>query len=215
MLLLFLPFTLLGDKKALTAKKLIKAFIPALAVTLFYAETGVFFARNGIWTFHSESLSGWFFRHLPVEQYLYYFSMSFFCLALYQYRKAKRPHKSIGFSLFLSNLLLGLCVAFLFFAYTKPYTLVLVSMTAFFLLLVEYRTRLRFMGNFYPALLWGLIPFYITQYILSHRPIITYQWDKTMNAGWLKIPFENHFLYFGMFLLGVAVLELLQNYKRP
>jgi len=213
-LLLLFPFVFLADRKVFTIKMIVQAIIPSLAVTLIYAETGIFFSRTGAWQFNNSEISGLQYRSLPAEQYLYYFSLSFLCLAIYQYRKAKFAHKRITFALFVSNLLIGICIALLFFAYTKWYTLLTVGMAALLLLLVEYRSRLRFMGIFYPACLWGLIPFYGSQYFLSNRPVVSYQWEKTLDTGWVKIPFENHFLYLGMFLLGVFVLEAIQSFRK-
>ncbi|MCY1512281.1 hypothetical protein D9M68_467350 [compost metagenome] len=193
---------------------LLRSVIPSLAVTLIYSEIGIFFFKAHIWQFNNAYLLGGKYRSLPFEYYLYLFSFSFFCLALYQYAKVKLANKEVAFSLFISNLIIGVSIALLFFAYTKWYTLVSVGMAVLLLLLVEYRSRLRFMGIFYPACLAGLVPFYAVQYIIANQPIITYQWNKTMDFGWFKIPFENHFQYLGMFLLGVFVLEAIKSYKR-
>lgn len=213
LLLLLLPLILLADRKAFPVSTLRRLIIPSLAVTLIYSEIGIFFSRTGIWQFNNDFLLGGEYRSLPFEQYLYLFSFSFFCLALYQYVKIKWIHSEVGFSLFISNLIIGVSIALLFFSYTKWYTIVSVGMTVLLLLLVEYRSRLRFMGIFYPACLAGLIPFYVVQYVLANQPVITYQWQKTMDVGWFKIPFENHFQYLGMFLLGAFVLEAIKSYK--
>lgn len=203
--LFLIPVALNIDKKIGISSLL----IPSLIVTVIFSETGVFLAGLKVWTFNPAYLLGITYRQLPLEMYLFYFMFSFAGLGIYNYLNIKFPKNDLQkYSLSLSNLLLGIMVAILFFAYTKWYTTITFALLFLLMLYVEYKNQLRFMYRFYSAFLVCLIPFYISFGILSNVPIISYNATETIDVNLFRIPFENHFYMMGMLLLGVYFLEV-------
>jgi hypothetical protein len=210
--LFLIPFCFSIDKKVFAIAHIKSTIVPALIVTVIFSETGVFFADLKIWTFNPVYLIGVNYRKLPLELYLFYFTFSFACLSIYNYLNAKFTNNDLQkYSLAVSNLILGICVAFLFFAYTKWYTVIIFTILVLLLLYIEYRNQLRFMYKFYRAYVVCLIPFYIVFGILCNLPIIQYLSSETINVNLFKIPFENHFYLMGMLLLGVYLMEILKS----
>jgi len=206
--LILIPFVLFADKK-ISIKDLL---IPSVIVTVIFSETGVFFAGLKVWTFNPAYIMGATYRQLPLEMYLFYFTSSFATLGIYAYLNEKFPKNDLQkYSLALSNLLLGIIVAILFFAYTKWYTVTTFTLLFLLLLFIEYKNQLRFMYKFYRAFVVCLIPFYICYGILCNVPIISYQASETIGVNLFHIPLENHFYVMGMLLLGVFLVEVLKN----
>lgn len=207
--LLLIPIALAAHKK-INLKSLL---IPSLIVTVIYSETGVFFAGAlKVWSFNPDYIMGVMYRQLPLEMYLFYFASSFAGLGIYSYLNIVFPKNDLQkYSLALSNLLLGVMIAILFFAYTKWYTATTFALLFLLMLYVEYRNRLRFMYRFYRAFVVCLVPFYLSFGILCNLPVITYRASETLDVNLFRIPFENHFYMMGMLLLGVFFMEVLKS----
>ncbi len=205
--LLLIPIVLSLDSKI----NLRSLLIPSLIVTIIYSETGVFFAGNKVMMFNPDYLLGLSYRQLPLEMYLFYFASSFAGLGIYSYLNSKFPNNDLQkYALSLSNLLLGIMVAILFFAYTQWYAVITFALLFLLMLYVEYRNQLRFMYKFYRAFVVCLIPFYICYGVLCNIPIISYEAKEMIDVNLFNIPFENHFYMMGMLLLGVFFMELLK-----
>ncbi len=212
--LFLIPILLAADKKVFAIKNIKSLIIPSLVVTVIFSETGVFFAGLKVWTFNPAYLIDITYRQLPLEMYLFYFSSSFAGLGIYNYLNAKFPKNDLQkYSLSLSNMLLGIMVAILFFSYTKWYTATTFTLLFLLIIYIEYKNQLRFMYRFYRAFLVCLIPFYISFGILCNAPIIKYNAAETINVNLFKIPFENHFYMMGMLLLGVYFIEVFKSRK--
>ena len=210
--LVSIPFFLVLDRKVFVHEH-IRAAIPAALISgIIFSAIAVFFTIFRIWSFNPVYLIGVYYREVPLEQYLFSFTFSFAGLSLYNYLNAKFPSNHLQhFSFTVSNLLLGICAAFLFFTYMKWYSVV--TFTALFLLLlhIEYLNKLRFMYRFYRLYVLCLIPFYISYGILCNLPVIQYLDSETVKLRIANIPLENHFYIMAMLLLGVFVMEFFKS----
>lgn len=210
--LLLIPVFLMLDKKASIMAQL-RSVIPATLVAgIIFSAIAVFFAVFKIWTFNMNYLLGTFYRELPIEQYLYFFTFSFAGLGIYNYLNARFPSNHLQkFSLSISNLMLGVCIAFIFFAYAKWYTVVTFSVLFLLLLYIEYLNKLRFMYRFYRAYLVCLVPFYLCNWFICNLPITQYEQAETIKLQLVRIPLENHFYLMSMLLLAVYFFEFFKT----
>ncbi|RZJ79340.1 MAG: hypothetical protein EOO47_11130 [Flavobacterium sp.] len=152
------------------------------------------------------------FRDIPIAQYLIIFTFSLVGVSLYQYLNLKFPKNDLQkYSLAVSNLLLGLCVAFLFFAYNKWYTLSTFATLLVLLLLIEYVGKLRFMYKAYRAFLVILVLFQIIYTVLFWNDIITLNNAHISGMRVLKVPIENHFTLLAIILVGVYMFEFFKS----
>lgn len=206
--LLLLPFCFAIDRKLFHIGFIRSAIIPAFIVTIIFSEVAVFFANTKVWVYNPAYLIGVNYRQLPLEAYLFVFAFTFMGLASYNYLNARFPKNDLQkFSLAWSNLLLGIFVAILFFAHSKWFPVITVSVLFVLLLLIEYFNKIRFMYRFYRAFVVLLIPFYICFGIICNLPIITYNSSETIQLNLANIPLENHFYMMGMLLMGVYFVE--------
>jgi len=210
--LFLIPLFFSFDKKAFPIEKLKSTIAATLIAGIIFSAIAIFFVIFKVWSFNPAYLVGVYYRELPLEQYLFSFTFSFAGLGIYHYLNAKFPNNHLQkFSLSVSNLMLGVCVAFLFFAYAKWYTVITFSVLFILLLYIEYLNKLRFMYRFYRAYVVCLIPFYICYGIICNWPIIQYQATETVKLKVSNIPLENHFYIMGMLLLAVYVSEFFEK----
>lgn len=202
------PWTFCLDTKAFKLKKLNKAAVPALITGIVFSAIGIIFDIFGIWGFNSEFLVGVYYRGVPLEFFLFCFAFSFLGINVYQYLNVRFPKNDLQqFSLTLSNLMLGLCIALSFFGYGHWYTMVVFVILFILLFFIEYVNKIRFMYRFYRAFLVSLLPFYICFGIMSKLPILFYKGGQTLGIDVIDIPLESHFYVMAMLLLGVYLLE--------
>lgn len=115
------------------------------------------------------------------------------------------------FSLSVSNVILGICVAMLFFGYLKLYTLVTFSILFILLIYIEYKNKLRFMYRFYRTYVALLIPLYfLCLYIKTQGPIL-FNKNSTLKLDLIYLPIEAYFFFMGMLLMSVYLFELFKN----
>ena len=210
--LIIIPFALVFDRKVYVFENIRSAIVPALITAILFSGIMISFAGLKVITFNPAYLIGVYYQLLPLELYLFVFSFSFAGLGIYNYLNAKYPRQDLEkYSLAISNLVLGICIAMLFFAFSKWYTAITFSILGLLLITIEYINKLRFMYRFYRAFLVCLIPFYITYGIICNLPIMQYDSKQTVGFNLAKIPFENHFLLMAMLLFGVYLLEFFKK----
>lgn len=208
--LLSIPFILLLSTKAFLLADLKAIWLPSLLSAVIFSGIATLFSSLKIWTFNAQYLMGYYYRNLPLEHYIFLFAFCLAGLSIYTFLNQKFTNNNLQrFSLALSNLLLGLCVAFLFFAYTKWYTVVAFSVLFALVFYIEYvNYKLRFMYRFYRAYAVMLIPFYVCYGFLCNLPILKYQFAATTGINLANIPLENHFYMMAMLLSVVYLFEL-------
>lgn len=212
--LLLIPIGLVADKKVFALRNLRPLIVPSLIVTVIFSEIAVFLTGLKVWEFNPAYLVRVYYRALPLEEYLFIFSFSFAGLGIYTYLNAKFPKNDLQkYSLALSHALMGVCIAMLFFAYSKWYPALTFAFLLLLLIGVEYINTLRFMYKFYRAFVVSLIPFYIGYGLICNMPITSYQVTEYLGFDLFKIPLESYFFTMGMLLLGVYILEFFKSRK--
>ena len=208
--LLAIPLVLLLTTKFFLSTDFKSILLPSLLSSLIFSAIATLFAFLKIWTFNAEHLVGFYYKNLPLEHYIFVFAFSLTGLSIYTFLNNKFESNQLQrFSFVVSNVMLGLCIAFLVFAYTKWYTVIAFSVLFLLIFYIEYvNHKLKFMYRFYRAYLVMLIPFYISYGVLCGLPIVEYQFTSTTGMKLLDIPLENHFYMMAMLLSVIYLFEL-------
>lgn len=149
---------------------------------------------------------------IPVASVLFCITFPFFGLTLYRYLNILFPKNELEkYSLAFSNILMGLCVAVIFFAYTKVYPVITFSLLLVFLLFIEYKNKIRFMYPFYRAYGVLLVLYAASQFLFRDSDSAIYKAKRTVEFNIAGVPFENYFLI-GVLLL--LVVYLFEYFKR-
>ncbi|SOD15399.1 lycopene cyclase domain-containing protein [Pedobacter xixiisoli] len=213
--LFVLPLIFHFDKKIFRDGNFRAALGASLISAIVFSTITVVLQLLGIVAFDASNTIDVVFKDIPVEQYLLNLSFSFTAIALFQYLNMKFPNNDLQkYSLSLSNLLLGLCVAFLFFGYPKWYTLSTFATLLILLFLIEYVATLRFMYRAYRAFVVMLIPFYLVYGFLFWNEISLVAKNQLTGMYVAKIPVENHFIALSMLLVSIYMFEFFKS-KRP
>ncbi|TDQ10257.1 lycopene cyclase domain-containing protein [Pedobacter metabolipauper] len=210
--LLVIPMLLALNRRVSVFSSGLATGAAILAPAILFFIFSFVFNQFGIWQFNPERVLGIYFGQLPVEELLFYVTLPLAGLSVYRYLNVVFPNNELDkFSLSLSNLILGICVAMLFFTYTRWYSVVTFSVLFILLLYIEYLNKIRFMYRFYRAYVVALIPFYVVYGLLTSLPVLTYSDAGLMKLKIGTIPFETHFYFMGMLLLTVYVFEWVQR----
>ncbi|WAC41083.1 lycopene cyclase domain-containing protein [Pedobacter sp. SL55] len=211
---LLLPLVFHLDKKIFKNDNFKAAFGASLVSAIIFSALTVVLQIFGIITFATDSTLGVVFKDVPLEQYLHNFSFSFASVSVYQYLNIKFPANNLQkYSLALSNLLMGLCVAFLFFGYPKWYTLGTFGTLLILLFLIEYVGTLRFMYRAYRAFAFILAPFCLVYGLLFWNGLVVVAKQQVTGMHLAKIPVENLFIALSMLLVSVYMFEFLKSKK--
>ncbi|WP_113638672.1 lycopene cyclase domain-containing protein [Nubsella zeaxanthinifaciens] len=202
------PLGLQVVKKIFNNANLKPALGASLIATILFSATAAVLSMIGVVLFDVNKTVDVLINELPIEQYLLNFSLSFGGIAVYLYLNQVFPKNDLQkYSLALSNLLIGLSIAFLFFAYPKWFTMVTFAMLVLVLLLIEYVGKIRFMYWAYRAFAVMLIPLLVIYGILFNNGTLKIASNQLSDMYLFKIPVEQCFMFLAMFLVSVYMFE--------
>lgn len=214
-----IPFLFSFHPKANFARKW-PYVLPAILVSaLIFIAWDAAFTAMGVWGFNPQYVSGIYLLGLPLEEILFFFCIPYACLFTYfalnnlVERDHLFPHQEL-----ISSLLIVLLLIFGSYYMDRWYTSVTFLLTGGFLALVLLKLRVRFMGRFYFAFAFLLIPFLIVNGILTGsltaEPVVWY--DNTENIGIRigTIPIEDSVYALLMILMPITIWERLEERSR-
>lgn len=207
------PLILSFDKKVHFVSKW-KFVLPAILVTgVFFLIWDLLFVKLNVWSFNPNYIIGIKFFGLPIEEILFFLTVPYACIFIYECLNAYFPANDLQkYSLAVSNLLLGICIAFWFFGYNRWYTVINFGFLLVVLGYVEYKNhKLRFMYKFYRAYLVALIPFYIVNGFLTAIPVVMYNDAENTGIRIGTIPFEDHFYLMSLLLMNIYLYEIFKS----
>lgn len=178
------------------------------------------FTYMGVWGFNPKYLLGVHFFRLPVEEILFFICIPYACLFTYEAvkqlsaRDYLQSHtKSITRILIVVLFLVGI------FNFTRWYTSVTFISCSMFLFFILRSEVTGYLGKFYYAFLWILIPFFLVNGILTgtslESPIVWYNDDENLGIRLLSIPLEDVFYGMLLILMNISIFERLQAKRSP
>jgi len=188
----------------------------ALAANVFVAIPfliwDVFFTKQGVWGFNAEYCIGTDLAGMPIEEWLFFFTVPFACLLIYETVCTLRPTPtfsriSLHVATIVGTLLLALAIVFS----NQIYTVVGFSLAGLLLLTHGLILKQKYFSNFWIAYLIHLLPFFIVNGILTYLPVVWYNDAENFGIRMGTIPIEDS-IYSLLLLLGnITVYELLQR----
>ena len=204
---------LLFSLKELNFAKDSKFLILSVLINVFvFSVPTEFLTQLKVIVFNPPYLTGLTLWELPAEELMLYFLLPGAGLAVYSYLNVRYPENKLEkYSLAVSNIMLGVCIAMLYFGHQKLYTVFTFALLLAFLVFIEYVGKIRFMFKFYRAYVVSLILFYIVFGVLTSVPVMQYNSSETLNFNLFHIPFESHFYFMAMLLLSTYLFELFKS----
>lgn len=197
---LLFPFLLSFDKKVAFFSKY-KSWLPAILISSFlYLAWDIWFTKAGVWKFNIEYIQGGKFFDLPWEEYLFFVTVPYACLFIYECLVCYFPKYKTGFENSMiwvrvcTVVMLAVAFVALYFSSGKLYSLVTfllfaISFTMFALVLKKTWWQLAFL-----SMLIALVPMALVNGLLTSLPILIYNNAENLNIRIHTLPL-NHFTY--------------------
>jgi lycopene cyclase domain-containing protein len=213
------PFAFSFYPKANFSKKW-KFLVPALFTgAIPFLAWDIWFTDLGVWGFNPNYLCGLYFFNLPVEEVLFFFCIPYACVFTYEavnYLSGKKFIFSQVQNFITDVLIFGLLITATL-NHNHWYTSVTFFSTAGFLILLRRIWDAEFLGRFYFAFLFILIPFFLVNGILTgtgiDSPVVWYNNAENLGLRMGSIPVEDTFYGMLLLLINVSVFEFLQKRK--
>ena len=212
---IFFPLALSFDKRVAFYKTW-PALIPAIFINAaVFIPWDIYFTQRGIWGFNPEHLLGINIFGLPLEEVLFFFTVPYACVFIYQCLNVY-----FGESIFQQHARVFTFVLIAFLAVLAALNLprLYTSATAVFLI-VMFALHFKLfgsalLGRFYRAYLVHLIPFLLINGVLTAIPIVWYNNDFNLGIRLYSIPLEDAYYSMLLLLLPVTVFELIQARRK-
>ncbi len=216
LLAISIPLALSFDRKVHYYKRW-KYLFPAMAISLVvFIIWDIIFTHMGVWGFNPIHLSGIEIINLPLGEWLFFITVPYSSVFLYDVFKAylpKDPFRHISRP--LSFFLMGFLLIMAFLNYDKIYTFITFLFLALLISFLELVFRVKFMGWFYFAYLIVLIPFLFMNGILTgsfiEEEIVWYNNNENLDFRVFTIPIEDFFYGMLLILMNVSIYEFLQR----
>lgn len=174
------------------------------------------FTEMGIWGFNSKYLIGIYLFNLPLEEILFFICVPYACLFTYFAlkhifeRDYLFPHQEL-----ISSILSVLLMILGIYNFQKLYTGITFLVLGLFLAYQMIVLRPRYMGRFYFAFIFILVPFFLMNGILTgsflNEPIVWYNDHHNLGIRLGTIPLEDTFYGMLLLVMNVAVYEWQRN----
>lgn len=214
-LCIIFPLILSFHPKAKFYKEVKYFIIPCLVTATFFIAWDILFTHLQVWSFNPNYISGIYFFNLPLEEILFFICIPYACMFTYHLIKL-----FLDVSKFNQQALLFTWVLILFLALIaafniqKLYTSVTFILLALLLLYLAYK-QASFMANFYLTFLFILLPFFISNGILTgsflNEPVVIYNNTQNLGIRIFTIPFEDTFYGMLLLLMNVALFEQMKR----
>lgn len=210
------PFAFSFYPKAKFFKKW-KYVIPGIVATaILFIIWDEVFTQMGVWGFNDKYVTGIRLMSLPLEEILFFLCIPYACLFTYfalNYLVEKDhlfPHQEI-----ISSIIIVVCLVLGMYFMDKAYTGVTFMATGLFVAWHLLKLRPRYMGRFYFAFIFILIPFFIVNGILTgsfiDEPVVWYNNEENLGIRIATIPIEDMFYGLLMILMSITIAEELER----
>ncbi|MEM6342758.1 MAG: lycopene cyclase domain-containing protein [Bacteroidota bacterium] len=206
------PLGLSFDKKVAFASRW-KALFPSIALTgLVFILWDVWFTEMGIWSFNPDYLIGVYFLGLPLEEWLFFLTVPYACVFIYDCVKAyfardyfQKYATQAAWGLFTLLIIIGAL------HYDHWYTAVTFFGLAGLLLvnLVVWKTP--YMGWFFMSYLIALIPFFLVNGVLTAMPVVEYNDLENLGFRLGTVPADDTMYNMLLLLMNINWYEYFQS----
>lgn len=213
----FVPVLRSFEKKHIHFAGNFRFLLPAtLIMAAIFIAWDVKFTQWGVWGFNHEYTIGWRIFGLPLEEWLFFFTIPYVCLFTYEvlnyFIKGDVLRRAVPWITGVHLLMYSLI---LIQNHDLQYTRWVLLFDVVLLALVGIAQRPPWMGRFYLMFAVITLPFILVNGVLTgsffDRTVVWYNSDTILNFRILTIPVEDLFYAFGMLLMVTALYEFFRK----
>ncbi len=214
-LIIFFPLILAFDKNLKFYKKVPYVLQSIAFISTAYIVWDVIATERGDWAFNPEHLIGSYILGLPIEEILFFITVPYSCIFIYETVSFYIKEKKLNFNnkIFIIPSVLLVILGTIFYDQNYTFT-VSVFAAAFFIGAILFKESLLNSRNFWITILIGFIPFLIVNYFLTSIPVVTYNETAFSGKRFITIPYEDFLYSFSMISLWILFYELAKEKKK-
>lgn len=164
---------------------------------------------RGDWSFNEIYITGIKILNLPLEEVLFFITVPFACIFIYETMSFYLPDKKIRANKILFNTIVVIFLLLAFYFREQDYTFTVLLFSALFLFIsVNFFPRLLQSRNYYLFMIAVIIPFFVVNYILTSMPVVIYNQQAITGIRITTIPLEDFFYLFSMLSYYLLVYKL-------
>ncbi len=189
------------------------SLFPAIFITaIVFVLWDILFTKMGVWGFNPTYVTGHYFFNLPIEEVLFFICIPYACVFTYhsitiliKKEISNKLQQRISTLIIVSLFVLGI------FNIGKWYTGTTFIAMSLFLVFLKWFVKPTYLGRFYVAFIFILIPFFIVNGILTgtgiEEPVVWYNNNENLSIRMGTIPIEDTFYGMLLILMNIALYE--------
>lgn len=210
------PFIFSFYPKYNFSKKWKYLWLAILLPAVFFILWDEWFTQMGVWGFNPRYLTGIYISSLPIEEILFFICIPYACVFTYE---AVNYLITWKMSRVQQDLITDIVAGILFFMgvifFDRWYPSVTFILASVFLNLHRWVWKSDYLGKFYVAFIFILIPFFIVNGILTgtgiEDQVVWYNDAENLGIRMGTIPAEDAFYGMLILLMNVSLFEFLQK----
>ena len=208
LLIIFFPLLLSFDKKVAFYKNYKSVFTSTFTVGIIYIIWDSIAVLRGDWNFNREYVYGLTIFNLPFEEILFFITVSYSCIFIYEVLKNYLVNKELIINniIFYLFILIFLVAAIIFNSQYYTFTVLLFSAGFLIISFVFYKRILK-SKIFWLTILISYLPFFIVNYFLTSLPVVSYSSNAIWGIRITTIPVEDFFYSFSMISFWILTFE--------
>ena len=213
--IIIFPLLLSFEKKVNFAKKLPAVFVSILLVDAIFIPWDIIATARGHWAFNENYVSDLRFFGLPPGEILFFITVPYACLFMYETILTYIKKTVIPYSYFFYLVPALICGAGAIYFYDREYSLVVLIASAGIFSLSPFICKKSLKDfRFFLTLGVFLVLFMIFNGVLTSLPIVTYGEQFNMNVRIFTIPLEDFFYNFTMLVMSVLIYDAVKHQWR-
>ena len=213
--IIFFPLILSFDNNLKFYKKVPYVMQSIAFISTAYIVWDLIAIKRGDWAFNPEHLIGVYILGLPLEEILFFITVPYSCIFIYETVSFYVKEQKLSFNnkLFLIPAILVMILGTIFYNQNYTFT-VSIFVGAFFIGAILFNESLLDSRNFWITILIGFIPFLIVNYFLTSIPVVIYNEAAFSGKRFITIPYEDFLYSFSMISLWILFYELAKEKKK-
>ena len=213
------PFLLSFDKKVHFYTHWKTLFPAILIVGTGFIAWDIYFTENGIWGFNPDYLSGITIVNLPIEECLFFFTVPYACVFIYEVMKAYFPNFRPAQFAYWFSLMFTITAVSLALIYSQNwYTFYALLGAGLLNWIIYFGWTPKWYPYFVISFIITMIPFLIVNGVLTGaatpEPVVWYNENHIMGPRIVTIPVEDIFYNFFMLFPIVGIHEWLRGMRK-
>lgn len=211
----FFPLVLSFDKKVHFYTRWWRLFPAMLVGATAFLIWDELFTRMHVWSFNPRYITGVYFGHLPLEEWMFFIFIPYACIFIYECLDAyfgKWIHAVPRmFSWTLAAILEVFFIAMALVFHDRVYTLITFAGCAVMLAVFLFIYRVKYFPLFMAMWIVHLIPLFLVNGVLTRLPVVLYNDAENIGLRIGTVPFEDSFYSMLLLLINLTVYHGLQQ----